>query len=277
MDLPVKFVGIGLGKLAAGALALGMLASFGCTTVPSGEVGIKKTLGKVDTKELNPGLHFFLPGVTSIDRLEVRVRRADFTGANIISALTNDGLKVTMELTVLYQLKDTQAAEVYVKYGKVWDERLVVPLVRSIARDVGTLFDASAIYQKRGEFQRALDERVRDKVAQEGVEVREILIRDIALPENVVKSIEAKIQSMQEAERMRYVIQKESQEAERKQLEAKGIASAQEIIGGSLNPRYLQWKYIDALHALIDSPNNTVLIMPFSKDLVPMIQIPSDK
>jgi len=136
------------------------------------------------------------------------VRRADFTGANIISALTNDGLRFTMELTVLYQLKDTQAAEVYVKYGKVWDERLVVPLVRSIARDVGTLFDASAIYQKRGEFQRALDERVRDKVAQEGVEVREILIRDIALPENVVKSIEAKIQSMQEAERMRYVLQK---------------------------------------------------------------------
>ena len=266
------------GKLAAGAFAFSMLlASFGCTTVPSGEVGIKRTLGKVDTKELNPGLHFFLPGVTSVDRLEVRVRRADFTGANIISALTNDGLKVTMELTVLYQLKDTQAAEVYVKYGKVWDERLVVPLVRSIARDVGTLFDASAIYQKRGEFQRALDKRVRDKVAQEGVEVREILIRDIALPENVVKSIEAKIQSMQEAERMRYVLQKESQEAERKQLEAKGIAAAQEIIGGSLNPRYLQWKYIDTLHALIDSPNNTVLIMPFSKDLVPMIQIPSGK
>lgn len=271
--------GFKLGSVLQGVSGLVMAAmlalSLGCTTVPSGEVGIKKTLGKVDTKELGPGLHFFIPGVTSIDRLEVRVRRADFIGPNIISALTNDGLKVTLELTVLYQLQEAQAAETYVKYGKLWDERLVIPLVRSIARDVGTIFDASAIYQKRGEFQRALDERIRKKVVSEGVEVKEILIRDISLPDNVVKAIEAKIQAMQEAERMRYVLQKESQEAERKELEAKGIASAQEIIGESLNPRYLQWKYIDALNALIDSPNNTVLIMPFSKDLVPMLQIPS--
>jgi regulator of protease activity HflC (stomatin/prohibitin superfamily) len=251
--------------------------SFGCTTVPSGEVGIKKTLGKVDTEELGAGLHFFIPGVTSIDRLEVRVRRADFTGPNVISALTNAGLKVAIELTVFYQLQEAQAAETYVKYGKLWDERLVLPLVRSIARDVGTLFDASAVYQKRGEFQRALDTRIREKVVSEGVEVKEVLIRDISLPDNVVKAIEAKIQAMQDAERMRYVLQKESQEAERKKLEAKGIASAQEIIGGSLNPRYLQWKYIDALHALIGAPNNTVLIMPFSKDLVPLLQIPSNQ
>lgn len=261
--------------IAGFALVAFLGLSFGCTTVPSGEVGIKKTLGKVDTEELGPGLHFYLPGVTSIDRLEVRVRRADFIGPNVISALTNDGLKVAIELTVLYQLQEAKAAETYVKYGKLWDERLTVPLVRSIARDVGTLFDASAIYQKRGEFQRALDERIRKKVVSEGVEVKEILIRDIALPENVVKAIEAKIQSMQEAERMRYVLQKESQEAERKKIEAEGIASAQEIIGESLNPRYLQWKYIDALNALIDSPNNTVLIMPFSKDLIPLLQIPS--
>ena len=254
-------------------LALSLVS--GCAVIESGYVGVKKSLGKVSKDELMPGAHFYIPIVQSIIPFEVRVKKIDFKGRTLIVSLTKDGLTVSMEMTVLYRILPDMAAETYIKYGYYWDEKIVVPLVRAVSRDIATSFTSAEIYQKRTEFQSKLEELIKTRLRKENVEVQEILVRNITLPENVVKAIEEKIRAQQEAERMKFVVEKERLEAERRKIEAQGIAEAQKIIAGSLSRKYIQWKYIDTLKELVNSPNNTVIILPFDPKLIPLLQIPS--
>lgn len=249
-----------------------LVFGFGCRVIESGEVGVRMVFGKVDNTELKPGIHFFVPAIISIVPMEVRVKKIDFTG-DTISSLTKDGLMVYIEATILYRILEDSAAETYVRFGRNWDDKLITPLVRSVARDVANEFTASQIYQEREKFQKKLEDVLKSRLSKESIVLEQILIRNLELPKNVVQAIEQKIQSLQEAERMEYVVQKEKLEAERKRVEAEGIAKAQKIIAGSLNTPYLQWKYIDTLSNLVNSPNNTIVVLPFDTKLVPLLPL----
>ena len=71
------------------------------------------------------------------------------------------------------------------------------------------------------------------------------------------------------AEEMEYVLQKESQEAERKKVEAEGISSYNEIITRSISDKYLQWYYVQALDKLANSENTKTILLPMSANSVP--------
>jgi len=102
-------------------------------------------------------------------------------------------------------------------------------------------------------------------------------LRYVNLQERVKNAINEKIAAEQEAQKMKFILQKEEQEAKRKKIEAEGIAEAQRIIAHSLSPQYLQWYYIQTLKELVNSPNNTVIIAPFDQKLTPLLQIPGGK
>ncbi len=257
-----------------GVLSFLIVAGFAsCTTIESGFVGVKSRFRKVQPEELQAGLHFFIPGVEIIRAVDVRVKKLDFVGVNSISTLTKDGLNVKIDVTILYRLDPQYAAETIVRYSPSWDDRLITPTLRSAARDVASEYTASDLYQKRTIFGDELQKMIKDKLGAQHIYVEEVLVRNIEIPQKVVQAIEMKIQAQQEAERMEFVLKKEKQEADRKKLEARGIADANRIIAGSLSQKYLQWKYIDTLEKLVNSPNNTVIILPFGQDMLPIIPL----
>ena len=108
-------------------------------------------------------------------------------------------------------------------------------------------------------------------LAQRGIVIESILLRDIQLPQTLKSSIEAKQQAEQEALAMNFRLQKEKQEAERKRIEAAGIRDFQQIVAQGISPQLLEWKGIEATETLAKSPNAKVVVIGSGKNGLPII------
>jgi regulator of protease activity HflC (stomatin/prohibitin superfamily) len=245
--------------------------------IPSGYVGVKLTLGKADMEELPPGLNFIIPAVQRVIKMSVRTQSYDLRGANSINSLSRDGLTINTELTVLYKIMPTKAAEIYVEYGLDYETKIIKPVIRSAVRDVIATLDSSQVYQERELIQKKLMETVSKELEKRYILLDEILIRDIKLPKRVVEAIEQKRRAYEEMQKMKFIVEKEKLEAERKRVEAKGIADANKIIAGSLTKEYLQWKFIENIKAYAQGDNNTVILIPYDQQMTPIINIPNIK
>ncbi|WP_457621856.1 prohibitin family protein [Persephonella sp.] len=245
--------------------------------IPSGYVGVKLTLGKADKEELNPGLNIIIPLVQKVVKMSVRTHSYDLRGANSINSLSKDGLTINTELTVLYKIMSDKAAEIYIEYGLEYENKIIKPVIRSAVRDVIAKLDSSQVYQERDLIQKKLMEKVSKELEKRYILLDEILIRDIKLPKRVVEAIEQKRRAYEEAEKMKFLVEKEKLEAERKRVEAKGIADANKIIAGSLTKEYLQWKFIENIKSYAEGDNNTVILIPYDTEMTPIINLPNTR
>ena len=245
--------------------------------IESGYVGVKLTLGKADREELKPGLHFIIPFIQTVEKMSVRTHSYDMTGGNSINALSKDGLTINVELTTLYKIIPDKASEIYVEYGKDYEDRIIKPVIRSAVRDVIAALDSSQVYQERDLIQKKLIEKVAGELEKRYILLDEILIRDIKLPPKVVEAIEQKRRAYEEAERMKFLVEKEKLEAERKKIEAQGIAEANRIIAGSLTREYLMWKFLENIKEYAESGNNTIILIPYDTKMTPIINLPTQK
>jgi regulator of protease activity HflC (stomatin/prohibitin superfamily) len=114
---------------------------------------------------------------------------------------------------------------------------------------------------KRDEFQTRIFNSIEEDFKKRGLVLEQLLVRNITLPQSVKTSIESKINAEQEAQKMQFVLQKERQEAERKRVEAQGIADYQKIISSGLSDKQLQYETIKANLELAKSANSKVIIM----------------
>jgi len=261
------------------------ISSVSCAQIESGEMGVKSTFGVIDKNELPPGIHFFMPGVQSIYVVPVYDLTIDFVseesqkeGLDPIDALSKDGLPVVIETTVRYALVPDQVAELMIDYGRplplTVERKLVIPTVRSEIRDAVSQYKTSEIYSMRENFSTLLKEALIKALSKEGrIDVKDVYIRKIKFPEKFLEAIEKKQIAQQEAERMKYVLEKEKLEAERKKIEAQGIAEAQKIIARQLTNQYLTWKYLEVLKGFAESENNTIIVAPYDQKLTPLLNV----
>ena len=245
--------------------------------VPSGYVGVKLTLGKASKEELKPGLHLIVPFLQRVEKMSVRTHSYDLTGGNSINALSKDGLTINVELTTLYKIFPDKAAEIFVEYGLHYEDRIIKPVIRSAVRDVIATLDSAQVYQERALIQQKIAQQVRTELEKRYISLDEILIRDIKLPTKVVEAIEQKRRALEEAQRMKFLVEKEKLEAERKKIEARGIADANRIIAGSLTREYLMWKFLENIKEYAESGNNTIILIPYDTKMTPIIQLPQMK
>jgi regulator of protease activity HflC (stomatin/prohibitin superfamily) len=266
----------GLAKLRGPLRILGLLliilgAVSACIVqIDAGHVGIQKLFGRVQSRVLDAGLHLVNPAVEVI---ETDVRTQNYTmsgiqdeghksGDDAIRALSADGLEVIIDLTVLYRVIPSEAPRLLRQTGLDYQDKIVRPLTRTKIRDNAVYYDAVSLYSiKREEFQNRIFTSIDADFRRRGLILESLLIRNIALPQSVKTTIEQKIQAEQEAQKMRFVLQKEEQEAERKRVEAQGIADYQRIIAQGLGDKQLQYEQIKAMRDLAASPNAKIIIM----------------
>ena len=248
-----------LGGSVGLALAIFFIIVFGSsfwTIVEAGETGVKSLFGKVQDSEFHSGFHLKNPFVRVI---KMSIRTQDYTmsvtqgegqkhGSDVITALTKEGLKVDLDITVLYHLVEEQASDVYRDVGLEYDEVIIRPQIRSVIREIIAQYEAKDIYsEKRQEAAQQIAEILRGKLDPRGIDIEDVLLRHVELPANLANSIQQKLQAEQDAERKDFEIQKETKEAERKVIEATGQRDAQAIINQSLTERYLNYLYIESL------------------------------
>ena len=238
--------------------------------IDAGQVGVKILFGKVQNDVLSSGLHFINPFV-EIKRLDVKTQNYTMSGIHdegaqqgddAIRVLTADGLEVTIDLTVLYKLLPTEAPRLLRETGSDYTDKIVRPVTRTKIRDNSVYYDAIALYStKRDEFQQRIFNSIENDFKKRGLILEQLLVRNITLPQSVKATIEQKINAEQDAQKMQFVLQKEKQEAERKRVEAQGIADYQRIINIGLTDQQLQYEQIKAYLELAKSQNSKVIIM----------------
>lgn len=238
--------------------------------IEPGQVGVKVLFGRVEDDVLSSGLHFVNP-VVDVKRLDTKTQNYTMSGIHdegaqngddAIRVLTADGLEVTIDLTVLYRLIPGEAPRLLRETGADYTDKIVRPLTRTKIRDNAVYYDAVALYSsKRDEFQGRIFKSIEDDFKKRGLVLEQLLVRNITLPTSVKTTIESKINAEQDAQKMQFVLQKEKQEAERKRVEAQGIADYQRIISTGLSDKQLQYEMIKANLELAKSPNAKVIIM----------------
>jgi regulator of protease activity HflC (stomatin/prohibitin superfamily) len=275
------------GTLGASALAAVMIIGSLLRIVPAGNVGVQVLFGRVlINATLNEGLNIVNPFVdleimtvrTQAYTMSIAAEEGQRYGDDAITSLTKDGLEVAMDLTVWYHLDAAEAANVFQKIGSDYMDKIVRPAARTAIRNTTVKYNAVEIYsEKREEVQNDISTTLDRDFTDRGIILEKVLLRNIKLPLKVKDAIEAKLEAEQDAQKMEFVLLKETKEADRKKIEAAGIAEAQRIIAQSLigerGRAYLSWKYLENLQNLYTSPNNTVVISPYDKNFIPLLQI----
>lgn len=254
-------------------IVIGILTSC-IVSIDAGQIGIKILFGQVQNNVLGSGLHFINP-LMEVSRLDVRTQNytmsgvkdeGDKEGDDAIRVLTSDGLEVIIDLTVLYHVQANEAPRLVRETGFDFKDKIVRPVTRTKIRDNAVYYTAIDLYSnKRDEFQTRIYKTIEDNFKRRGLELEQLLVRNITLPNRVKAAIEEKINAEQEAQKMEFVLQKERQEAERKRVEAQGIADYQRIINTGLTGNQLQYEQIQAMKEIALSQNSKVIIMGGSK------------
>jgi len=186
-------------------------------------------------------------------------------------APSKEGLNVELEVSCLYHLNPLEAVKVYRQIGLNYSEIVVKPQFRSAIRGVTVRHDAKDLYTSSREMiATEIFEDLATDMNKRGIEVEKILLRRIQLPASVVEAINSKLAAEQEAQRMRFVLDKEKQEAERKKIEAQGIQNFQRIVSQGISDQLLRWKGIEATSQLAESSNAKVVVIG-GQDGLPLI------
>ncbi len=250
-------------------IVLGVFSSM-FKQIDAGKIGVQSLYGSVQNEILESGLRVINPlmDVTVFDAQTQNYTMSAIhnegaqEGDDAIRVLSNDGLEVVIDLTVLYRVSPTDAPKILKTIGADYSDKIVRPITRTRIRDNAVYYDAVALYStKRNEFQQRIFKSIEDDFKKRGLVLEQLLIRNINLPTSVKASIESKINAEQDAQKMTFVLQKEKQEAERKRVEAQGIADYQHIISMGLTDKQLQYEQIKAQKEIATSPNAKIIFM----------------
>jgi len=248
------FGGFRIVALGLGALLLLYLAT---TVVPAGHVGVQDFFGRVSDRVLAPGIALVVPG-TQVIKFSVQTREIKETAA----VPTSEGLIVNLDVSLLFRLRPEAAANVYKTIGSRFEAVIIDPQLRSVIRDVTAEYEAKFLYSASREVvAQNMFKHMQAALAPRGVEAEQVLLRSVQLPPLLTTAIQEKLQAEQQAQRMRFVLDRERQEAERKRVEAQGIADFQSIVARGISAELLKWKAIEVAHELSKSPNAKVVVL----------------
>jgi regulator of protease activity HflC (stomatin/prohibitin superfamily) len=254
--------------LGAGALLLALFALTRCLAiVPAGHVGVVDLFGSVSPNTLKSGLNLVNP-LARVAKLSVKTQEIK----EVMDVPSREGLTMQLEASVLFHLDPEKAAEVYKTLGTDYVAIILQPQFRSVTRGVTAQFEARALYtSEREQLAREMASELRKLVEPRGVVVESTPLRRLTLPQRLAAAIEEKLGAEQESQRMQFLLERERQEAERRRIEAQGIADFQRTVSQGIDERLLRWKGIEATEKLAASQNTKIVIVGAGKDGLPVI------
>ena len=236
--------------------------------VPAGHVGVVDVFGRVDMQQRQAGINLVNP-FAKLVLFDIQTQEKKET----MEVPSKEGLTMAVDISILYRLTPEKASVIYKTVGADYDDVVITPQFRSAVREATVFYEAKALYtSSRDEITNKIFDDLEKMLFERGVILEKVLLRAVQLPPTVSAAIEQKLKAEQESEQMKFVLTKESQEAERKVIEAKGIAEAQGIINKTLTQAYLQHEAIKAQMMLANSPNHTTVYIPSGDNGIPLVR-----
>jgi prohibitin 1 len=259
---PLRLIALGIA-----ALVLVILFFNSVTRVATGHVGVLTLFGRVTGESLGEGIHLINPLKTN-NEMSIQTQSIKESA----SVPSSEGLMMSLDTSLIYHLNPDRAADVFQKTGADYETKVVEPTLRAAIREATASHSANALYTGEREMvAKQIFDQLTSQLNQRGMTVENVLLRDIQLPATLKVSIEAKQQAEQEALAMNFRLQKETQEAQRKRIEAAGVRDFQQIVAQGITPSLLEWKGIEATENLAKSPNSKVVVIGNNKNGLPLI------
>ena len=250
-----------------GFVVLILLVGNPVAVIPAGHVGVKDFFGRVSSDVLGPGVRIVFP-FTRVIKMSIKTQEVKETA----QVPSKEGLIMDLEGSLLYRLDPQKADDIYKTIGKNYQEIAVEPQIRSAIREITASYEAKVLYSaERERVAKETLELFKKTASDRGIIAEAVLLRKIGLPDVVANAIQEKLRREQESEQMKFVLQKETQEAERKRIEAQGIADFQRIVAAGISPALLEWKGIEATEKLAMSQNSKVVVIGAGKNGLPII------
>jgi regulator of protease activity HflC (stomatin/prohibitin superfamily) len=236
-------------------LTLALLQS--CTIIRQGEVGVKRSFGKIKQEPLMEGARGFNPFTTTIIKLPTRTMNMEVR----LPLPSKEGLTVQSDVSILYRMEGSYAPQIVEKLGKNYEQVVILPVFRSAVADISSQYFAKDMHTgQRSGIEKSIKDLMMSQLKDRGFVIEAVLLKSIVLPAGLTKAIEDKLEAEQDAQRMQFVLDKERQEANRRTIEAAGIRDSQKIIAEGLTPLLIRFKAIEAFNKLSTSPNAKVII-----------------
>lgn len=247
------------------ATLLALLQCF--TIIPAGTVGVVDFFGLVSDNTLKSGINVVNP-IANVIKFTIKTQELK----EEMNVPSTEGLSVQLEISLLYHLNQENANLIYKTVGEDYANRILIPQFRSVVRGVTAKYEAKALYTSgRETLAKEIEQELSKLVTARGVTIEAAALRQIILPPGLTNAIEEKLKAEQESQRMQFVLLKEQQEADRKRIEAKGIADFQDIVTRGISDALLKWKGIEATEKLAQSNNTKIVVIGSGKEGLPLI------
>lgn len=243
--------------LPAALLALLLPLLGGCAIVRQDEIGVRTTFGRITSGPQGPGAQLMIPGVHQVLRVPGRVVNREVR----LELPSREGLNVAAEVSILYRVLPDSVPRLLATAGRGFEEDVVIPVFRSASADVAAQFMAKDMHSgSRLGIETAVRDKMMEVLARRGIVVENVLLKSIRLPADLARAVEEKLEAEQRSEQMRFVLDRERQEADRRKIEAQGVRDAQRILAEGLTPLVLSYQSIEAFRELARSPNTKVIV-----------------
>lgn len=237
-------------------IILSLLFFSSCSIIRPGEVGVKQSLGKLNDKAVTQGMLVYNPFVTKIIKASTQTNNLKL----VLNLPSKEGLSVTSEISILHRIEADSIQTIIKRYGRNY-ETIIASIFRSASSDVCAKYFAKDMHSgMRANIEKSIKEKMHELLDGSGIIIESVLMKSIKLPVGLASSIEQKLQAEQDAMRMKFVLEKEKLEAERKIIQAKGKRDAQKIVSEGLTEEILKLKSIEAFEELSKSNNAKVII-----------------
>jgi regulator of protease activity HflC (stomatin/prohibitin superfamily) len=228
-----------------------------CAVIRPGDVGIKRTLGKLKGKTKTQGVIFFNPFISTIVRIPIRTVNKEIR----LNLPSKEGLNVQAEISILYHIEEEKVSEIITTVGRKYEQTLILSTFRSASADVCARFFAKDMHSgQRGIIEKEIKTQMSKLLDGRGFVIEAVLLKSITLPQGLYAAIEAKLRAEQEAQQMTFILQREEKEADRKRIEAQGVRDAQLIIKEGITDENIKWKSLEVLKEISMSPNAKLIL-----------------
>jgi prohibitin 1 len=247
---------LGLGVIA---LALLLYGIGGCRIIQDGEVGVRRTLGKISESPMQAGIRWAPPLISVIERWDIKTQELTESA----SVPSSEGLISDMDVTVLYNVVD--APLIRRTIGPNFRSTVLLPFTREAIRTVVSGYPVKALYSDAGrtEISNKISTLIDKGLRERGIFIQAVLLRNVQLPRTFLASIEAKLRAEQEALQKEFELQKAEKDAEIEVARARGVAEANKIISDSISPQYVQYLWVQGLN----DGNSEVIYVPTEANL----------
>ncbi|MCH7707808.1 MAG: prohibitin family protein [Myxococcales bacterium] len=218
----------------------------GCIVIEDGEVGVQKSFGKISDEPVGAGVVIQFPVVRTVTPWNIKLQEVKESA----SMPSSEGLIIGLDTSLLFRVKAEMAPQIRKTIGRNYMSVLVVPYMRNAVRDVVSGYQVKDIYTAKGRKEIAEKIRVflRKTLEPEGIEIVDVLLRDVKLPQRFRESIELKLTAEQRVQQKQFELEQARKDAEIEVARAEGAAKAQKIVRSTLSGSYLQYLWIKTLN-----------------------------